>query len=146
MTSAGGPETTFRGAYEEMRATLVAHGAGERAVVGTVGKSVMIYGLTEDPPRIVQIQALTYEVARAGLPGKTATVTLLGVGENDIPKVRVGRLTEPLSSDPQVVFEAALDQRQTKSLPTQGYGADVVFGTVRDNLRQFVPQMSPPVE
>jgi hypothetical protein len=136
--------TTFQEDYEQMRQRLVEAGAGERAIYGTVvtdaeqGHSFRaVYRVTEQPPRITQI-SVTGSTERL-----TATLTHVGVNEEDEPQIQVGRFTYPLPETADEIYAEVIEsERAPRTGQPKGEIAESIFDATYANVVEgFTPDV-----
>ena len=128
--------------FEDMRAHLVGMGAGERAVSGLVttddgGSFAAVYRVTEEPPRITQIQL-------TGHGNVTATLRIVGVDEQDAPTLASGRYTYELSEDPEELYQAVTQKTPVLEAPARA--AAIFFDQIHEETFSFQPTVAPNAE
>jgi hypothetical protein len=134
-------EPTVPESFEDMRTHLLAMGAGERAIAGTVntqddGSFSAVYRVTDQPPRITQVQL-------TGHANVTATLRIVGI-EGDAPTLTSGRFTYELPTDTEELYETVMGTTPTLDAPARA--AEVFFDQIHEETFSFEPAAVPNAE
>lgn len=134
-----GEEVPFAESFEVMKDDLVALGAGERAIAGTVVDEDNAafragYRLLSQPPRIIQVSLAP------GMDAYTVTRVRVDAASNR-PKVEVERQTVDITDD--VALLAEMHANDTDMVTLGSRGAEATFDQVYFNLEDFLSDDQP---